>query len=484
MSRRTTRRTILASVSTGAVGIAGCSRRRTNDEAGTDAAERNDRSTSDDATEPSAEGPTITDVVVEPTTEAETVRVEVTASGSKALASVAVASPTDSLSRSVDGTETTLRGTLAAPPMEMSDLTVEATNVAGVTTTRTSRTYARKYDVLADTDVYVAPAYPSFIEDKWHCIEATDPQPAIGQWSLDDPLTVNAHADQMQGHGMSGVMLNYNGTEGQRERFDQWIGPQLSRQITIDCNFALSKIWKWRGERSFAENLNDALDFLRENFFALENFKQTADGRPLLTMWAAPFVAWKEEPREYIQSEWGSYDGFVEHMRTRLSVDGTKPYLITDTPAVVGVGDENFQNFVSAFDAVSTWTQKAHNEDTLDAALEKTRKDFEATRAFADEHDIGFVPTAFPGFDDTGSNPDIEGCWGGHRRAGEEGRSVEFFGAVLDLAKQYRTPTPNKIEIATWSDWVEGSQIEPGSFNGVDYGTDYVDEVARIQRAG
>jgi hypothetical protein len=34
----------------------------------------------------------------------------------------------------------------------------------------------------------------------------------------------------------------------------------------------------------------------------------------------------------------------------------------------------------------------------------------------------------------------------------------------------------------TWCDWAEGTQVEPGTFRGEDYGTDYVEQIAEAQR--
>jgi len=80
----------------------------------------------------------------------------------------------------------------------------------------------------------------------------------------------------------------------------------------------------------------------------------------------------------------------------------------------------------------------------------------------------------FLGFDDRGNQ-----CWGGDRYIH---RNVDRFGEMLTLADEYRTT--NRIDIATWNDWAEGTHIEPGSFRGKDYETDYLEEIQAFQQNG
>jgi len=37
------------------------------------------------------------------------------------------------------------------------------------------------------------------------------------------------------------------------------------------------------------------------------------------------------------------------------------------------------------------------------------------------------------------------------------------------------------INIATWNDWGEGTQIEPGIHEGTDFGTEYLEKVVQFQ---
>jgi hypothetical protein len=411
---------------------------------------------------------------VQPTRVAETVSIEVSLSGDVELSSLELSTESDSTTTQLSGTSASTEATLSAPPMRMSRVTATVQTSAGEAVA-TRQTYARKHDVLEDPSVNVGGLYQPYMGNliRQDCMDDTHFEPEF-DWKMTDPLTVNGQIDYMQGFGVTQIQHVYNGGSENETLIEQWMDHQLSDRIALEGNLDTPKFWKWKKDLTFREKLQQSLEWYAANYLGRENVRTTADGRPIVRLYGAGFLAWDDESREYIMDEWGNYEAFVDHLRDLLAVGDTKPYLIGQTPKAVGVGDDNFEQYFQHFEAVTTWTQDAHNvEGGWNALLERTAEDFELTRAYADEHDLAFVPVVFPGFDDRHND-----CWGSDRHLE---RSVDRFGSFLDLALEYATDDLNEIHVATWSAWAEGTQIEPGSFRGEDYGTGYIEAIRERQ---
>ena len=126
-------------------------------------------------------------------------------------------------------------------------------------------------------------------------------------------------------------------------------------------------------------------------------------------------------------------------------------------------------NFATSFDAVTNWVGKLEPGEKMpqEEHYPDKRSNFEGYKEFSEDHDIGFAPMIAPGFDDRTSTKE---CWGGNQYLP---RSPEYFEELLELADDYRTI--DRINIATWNDWPEGTAIEPGVFEGEDHGTEYLE---------
>jgi len=48
------------------------------------------------------------------------------------------------------------------------------------------------------------------------------------------------------------------------------------------------------------------------------------------------------------------------------------------------------------------------------------------------------------------------------------------------MANEYRTS--KRVNVFTWNDFTEGTAIEPGTWRGNDYGTEYVEHVQELQK--
>jgi len=186
---------------------------------------------------------------------------------------------------------------------------------------------------------------------------------------------------------------------------------------------------------------------------------------------------------EMVEEDYDDWSRFADDMKSHLRVEGNEPYIIAGTDDILRDGEISSperESLLTQFDAITNWIPGSllleHQGDTVpwDEAMAHMERTYRNTRQFCTENGMDFVPMVFPGFDDRGNQ-----CWGGDRHIP---RSVDRFGEMLALADEYRTT--DRIDIATWNDWAEGTQIEPGSFGGNDYVTNYLEEVVKFQVRG
>lgn len=323
-------------------------------------------------------------------------------------------------------------------------------------------TYERKYEPVEDLPVDLGVVYIPFMGDKWDCTPA---EPTVGQYS--DLGAVNQHIDQMQGHGISTLMFNYGESTRDFDRIRAFLDAELSSEIPVETMWVIKKIFT----RDL--DIDKFIDFARESLLSLPNHR-TMDGRPLVQLWASNYLPWHDETATRIKEEWGGFPEFAEYLRSGLTVDGTEPFLvssITDVPDTGLSGDEAVWN--RQFDAVTTWfpNPRSDGKSEWEWYVGRAEGDFRVLRDFAESHGMDFIPTVFPGRDERNNT-----CWGTNPYVPRDPSHLE---QMLELANQYKTV--DRINIATYNDWVEGHQIEPGTFNGQQYGTAYLDILKKFQ---
>jgi hypothetical protein len=431
---------------------------------------------------PTATADLIETVTAAPTSTAERIAVTVEAPDAT---EATVETSVDSTSRSV--TDGLYEVHVGAEGLAMNDLTVTVEGDAGFDVARET-VYARAYDVVEDTTMDVGAVYPNHMGDKWdRCFnDPADPKPELGRWDTEDARAMNGHVDQMQGHGITSMIVDYNGKPRNEERIRQQLEHYLqANEPVFEVELISANIYKWAPNRdlTFRENLASSLEFVRETLLTRENYGTVDAGtdsgdRPVVTFWGNGFLAHDEDAKATIEEEWGGTEGFVAWVRESLTVDDTDPYLVTDTPdGHVGPGGSKFRDLFRHYDAVTNWmgVNELERQGNLEwnAVLGYTDQNMAATRTWALEQEIGYIPAAFPGFDDRGNS-----CWGHDRHLP---RDPERFSQMLDLAAEYRTDPPNRITVGSWSGWPEGHSVEPGSFRGEDYGTNYVERIRTLQ---
>lgn len=364
-------------------------------------------------------------------------------------------------------------------------VTASLTDWNGNSTESEEETYIRKYDVMDDPRLNIGVNYLLWAGDKFgKCMPLAKAEPSIGHY--DDPIspeTTSKHIDQMQGHGITNVLINFNGTQGDRRSLKQFTDSQLATDIELRPIYAI-KDYRWnpdRTDRNWKDNVVPSdMKFLRDHILSRDNVV-THDGRPVVNIWNAAMIPWDEDYHSGVMEEWGDYESFTEDIRSNLRVEGgEEPFLIggiTGGTAYSGVENSKPQipAFLRTLDATTSWTAWGPRQDSpayWEDVLPWVKQNYEGHRTFTDKHDMEFVPMVFPGF-----NHEMNTCWGS---GGVIPRGLNGFEKLLELADEYRTT--EMVDVATWNDWTEGSQIEPGKYKGNEYGPEYLQSIKEYQR--
>lgn len=361
----------------------------------------------------------------------------------------------------------------AATLGEPNRLFVTLTDTLGNSTKKTVKQYVRKYDTMTDTrlnlgGIYISQAGSALSNT---LSDEVDTEPAVGIYNSPIPPEITSrHIDQMTGFGFNRVVFDTAGVthRGWAEAFleadllDQvevmpfYIMPRLQRN--------LDKSWK---DDVFAKDL----PFLKEKFLEREN-AVTVDGRPVCSTWNYMNLHEDDDLREKLLNEFGSYEAFVQHIRDGLRTDRGDPYLICGVGGWGDVLDENGRSeFVTQFDAITSWFNGTRGG--WDAVLERAEEHFKSCREFVQDRNMEYIPVARPGYDERWDTGDY--------RTTERylPRDPDRFRQLLNLADEYRTT--DRINIP-FNDWIEGHTIEPGTFTGTEYGTEYLEVVKEFQQ--
>lgn len=318
---------------------------------------------------------------------------------------------------------------------------------------------------MDDLPLDIGVVYIPFMADKWD--RCTPGEPSIGEYGIDDSFAVNRHIDQMQGHGITTLMFNYGEGRKDFDRVRAFLDAELSSEIAIETMWVIKKV--------FTRDLDIDLfmEFARENLLSLPNHR-TIDGRPVVQLVGSNFIPWDDSTANEVKERWGGFEEFAEYLRLGLTVDGIQPYFVSSITDVPDSGlSEDEAEWNKQFEAVTTWfpNPRVDEESPWNWYLSRAKGDFEVLTEFANKNDLDLIPTAFPGRDER-----FNTCWGNNPFVSRHPSHLED---MLTLSDQFRTL--NRINIATYNDWVEGHQIEPGEWPRTDYGTDYLQKVKKMQ---
>lgn len=369
-------------------------------------------------------------------------------------------------------------------PGRIVDVHVTARDTFGNTSSARAEQYIREFEPLEDQDLEIGAVYMPFFEHSGQWRDCAVGRPAVGRYYIDDEEALNRHGDLMQGHGISRLQFDFV-NDGRWRPFLRTRENTLLEEVPLEVMYVIGNSMRWRDHNTVGEELDEALGVIRDEFFEQKNHAER-DGRPTVKFWSISGVTWDgdETGRElinYVEKEHGGFTEFGEYLRDQLTVDGTEPYMIggfRTTGQVIyehGIDAhwmEDRVELAGAFDAVSNWTGDNPAGETVSQEdhIQFQEETFEGYEMIAEKHGIDFIPVALPGFDDRDND-----CWGNDRYIPSDADHLQ---EQLKLADDYRTT--DRIDIASFNDWGEGHQIEPGTYQGESYGTERLDVVKKF----
>lgn len=348
-----------------------------------------------------------------------------------------------------------------------------ARDATGTTATdASSPTETRSATPAGAQSLDVGVVYIPFAGDKLgDCTSVAHPE--VGRYG--DPIpseTVERHVEQLSEAGVSSVMFNFGESEDDYRRYEAYDETEATRDLEIEPYYVVSQAT--RRER----DVESDLEFVRDRFLARDNARRI-DGRPIVTLWDLHYLGWAGDERSRavkrrIEKEWGGLREFMRFVRETLTTDGTEPMLIGDVHDNVldGGFSENYERLNDGLDGVTTWTGLLQADETVPwhEARDHAERNFAGLAEYAEENDLRFEPTAFPGFDDRHNE-----CWGGDRHVS---RDPSHLRDLLELAREHATH--GRATVATFNDWAEGHQIEAGQLGEEEYGTAYLDVISEF----
>lgn len=275
--------------------------------------------------------------------------------------------------------------------------------------------------------------------------------PAIGNYNSRNGAIIGSHLDQShQGNVDFWAVSWWGPSSAENTTFRDSI---LTHSRASELKYAVHYESTGRlgdfANPNFA-NLIPDFRYLATNYFQNPNYLRI-DGRPVVFMYVT---------RAYFNSP-ASRDA-VASLRTAMQSEfGLEPYIVGDDLFAGGVDLQRAQlwDAITDFDVYGTVLQ---GSGPTSAALSSLANVYDDARGAIANLDVGFIPTASPGFNDTGVR-------GGHPPAPrymlDDPTSTEgaLFQRMLNEVVVPRTDpkADNILMINSFNEWHEDTQIEP-----------------------
>ena len=314
----------------------------------------------------------------------------------------------------------------------------------------------RPAEAAPTVGVYYYPWYGSFSGGhRWSQSvrgHLAPPQPpSIGDYSSRDAATIASHIDQSHKGNIDFWALS-------------WWGPQSAEDVTIG-NSILGH--PRRAELKYAihyespgrlgsfdnpnfSNLIPDFRYLANTYFDNPNYLEI-DGRPVVFMYVT---------RAYFNSQ-ASRDAVADLRATMMTEFGVDPYIVGDDLFSGGVNLQRAQlwDAVTDFDVYGSVMQ---SKGSTMAALNQLAALYDGARNTLAPTDVAFIPTASPGFNDTGVR---NGHPAAPRYMTDDPESVEgdLFSRMMNQVVVPRTDerVDHILMINSFNEWHEDTQIEP-----------------------
>jgi hypothetical protein len=299
--------------------------------------------------------------------------------------------------------------------------------------------------------------------------------PLLGYYDNRTPATLSKHIDWATTHGIDAFMIEWCGMAGSGFPASMdWVVNRFPKNPDfkkIKFFFVYSFIAALRkdGEPTFpvidlddperVDKLVSDFKYAAETYFNQPN-QLRIDGRPVTYLWA-------------IASSKGNFKAAVTKLRNAVkAVCGKDPFI---------VGEELFYgstpNLVRTpcLDAVMPYMMIKGSKPIrfykVEATIDDIVAQYKGARLVCDDLGVKFIPLAFAGFNPVGA----PWCYDedGKLATPVVARSVSGFKSFVQKAKAAIDPDLRMFYLTSWSEWNEGTNIEPAQ----EFGFSYLDVV-------
>ena len=307
---------------------------------------------------------------------------------------------------------------------------------------------------------------PWFTDSSWVNDHNFKGYPLLGAYVLSDPMVVYKHADWATGYGIDAFLMNWNGADKSGDS-------NTLRILHLLKNFrGAPKIGILWGPKpgvmindEYGEYYNMSIEHNREEF--LNEMKYIASeymNDPL-------YLKLENRPVIYFYQSnalRGNISQIMKECRKIIKNEtGMDPFIFGEEIGWLFTFPEDWLNIegnslarLKLFDAVSDWAG-AHDRSNQDFIVNYSKyldRLYHEWSSFLKKQDVGFVPSAIPGFDEIYIyyEPDLP----------PTPKTPSLFKERLEIALRYMDPGLKMIRIDTWNDWGEWSNVEPTSEEG------------------
>lgn len=274
--------------------------------------------------------------------------------------------------------------------------------------------------------------------------------PRVGQYRQVSTDVAKRHSDALESAGVRRLRLNVRQTEYARDGLDLLLDGTAR---TLDLTAQILRAVRDERHTELVEEVGDVSEGLEsvEGVIVPVGGLRGGDAK---------------EVRDRLREEHGSLPAFVDWLRAELPQVRLIAQVGMPGRQTFDRAPEAYWKTVARFDAVtnSVWPP-AESATCWDGFLSTLRVTFGTLRAFTDRTGVEFEPTVAPGIP-TG----VDGCSAGGSRA--VSRNPTGYERALRVGLTYATG--DRVSVDSFNDWQRGTQIEPGTYAGNEYGEAYL----------
>jgi Glycosyl hydrolase family 99 len=281
-------------------------------------------------------------------------------------------------------------------------------------------------------------------------------QPLLGDYSSADPAVIAQHFEWAQEYGVNLF-------------FCSWRGPGTSDDVTIREDLlpspargptqialmyeSLERLGMGPDDRiqltaDSTQRMVDDFDYMARTYFDRPGYYRI-NGRPVVIVYASRILR-------------GNVAGAILAIRLHLlTTYGIDPYLIGDE---VDWDLPPDPNRIGLFDAITGYTLYSRTQQpgwpSQLGYVQALRRRLRQFQRAAKADGVAFIPVALPGLNTRAVRPQ-EGEHVLPRELGPRSSQVSLFASTLALAGSFVDPSLDLLNVTSWNEWNEDTQIEP-----------------------